>query len=193
MRRQAVLFFALLSALPAASRAQQTQSVFPARSALITGAVDTSASVATDSTAAQAIQLSDAYYTRLTIHRYASYTELPLFAAEYYLGNKLINGTSNTSVRSVHKAVAYGLAGLFTVNTVTGVWNLVESRHVAEGRTSRLLHAGLMLAADAGFAYTGSLAKRAHTGSQSDKTNHRNAALVSIGLATSGTLVMWLR
>ena len=30
-----------------------------------------------------AIQYSDQYYTRLTIHRYGSYAMLPLFVAEY--------------------------------------------------------------------------------------------------------------
>ena len=40
----------------------------------------------------RAIQYSDAYYTRLTIHRYASYAELPLFAAEYALGQRILNG-----------------------------------------------------------------------------------------------------
>jgi hypothetical protein len=50
-----------------------------------------------------------------------------------------------------------------------------------------------MLAADAGFAYTAALASNATNGTRDDKNKHRNAALVSIGLATTGTLVMWLR
>src|SRR4051812_24850357 len=36
------------------------------------------------------VVLSDAYYTRLTIHRYVSYAELPVFAAEYVVGDKLM-------------------------------------------------------------------------------------------------------
>jgi hypothetical protein len=153
------------------------------------------ASPPTDSvrTPGQAVQLSDAYYTRLTIHRYASYAELPLFGAQYLLGNKLINGTISESTRTAHKVVGFTLGGLFAVNTVTGVWNLIESRHEKEGRGTRLLHAGLMLAADAGFAYTGTLASNATHGTQDDKRKHRNAALVSMGFATTGTLVMWLR
>ena len=39
-----------------------------------------------------AIEYSDAYNTRLTIHRWGSCTMLPLFASEYYLGNRLLNG-----------------------------------------------------------------------------------------------------
>jgi hypothetical protein len=141
----------------------------------------------------QAVEHSDAYYTRLTIHRYGSYAVLPLFAGQYYLGNKLINGSSNPDVKSVHKAVAYTIGGVFVVNTVTGVWNLIESRHDTDGRGRKLLHVGLMLAADAGFAYTGTLAGDASEKGPAEKRKHRNAALASIGLATAGTVTMWLR
>ena len=143
--------------------------------------------------APQAIEYSDAYYTRLTIHRYGSYAELPLFGAQYLLGNKLINGTSASWVKPTHQAVAVALGGLFVTNTVTGVWNLVESRHEKEGRSRKLLHVGLMLAADAGFAYTATLASDATNGGPAQKKKHRNAALFSVGLATTGTIVMWTR
>src|SRR4051812_4254746 len=103
MRRQLIVLSVMLFALPAVSSAQETQQVFPARGTLVTTTSDTTVANA------QAIQLSDAYYTRLTIHRYASYTEFPLFAAEYYLGNKLIKGTTSSSVKPLHKAAAYGL------------------------------------------------------------------------------------
>lgn len=190
MRRQALLLSVLLCATPAICRAQDSGPI-PARTAspLLLEERD----AASDYARTQAIEHSDAYYTRLTIHRYGSYAILPLFAGEYYLGNKLINGTTDTNVKPIHRAVAYTIGGVFVVNTVTGVWNLIESRHDAEGRGRRLLHVGLMLAADAGFAYTGTLAGDASSSGPAAKRKHRNAALTSIGLATAGTLTMWLR
>ncbi len=141
----------------------------------------------------RAVDLSDAYYTRLTIHRYGSYAMLPLFAGQYYLGNRLINGEGGSGTRDAHRAVAYGVAGVFASNTITGVWNAIESRHEKEGRGRRLLHGGLMLAADAGFAYTGLKLADDASSLGDDAKEHRNAALVSVGLATTGTLLMWLR
>lgn len=198
MRRNAVLLCALLMGGPSIVNAQETSAtpalptspVFPARAAAQGGPTTNAAN---EVSSGQAIEHSDAYYTRLTIHRYGSYAILPLFAGEYYLGNKLINGTSDTNVKSIHKAVAYTIGGVFVANTVTGVWNLIESRHDKEGRGRKLLHVGLMLAADAGFAYTGTLASDASHFGPSAKNKHRNAALTSIGLATAGTLTMWLR
>src|ERR1044071_8021915 len=111
---------------------------------------------AADTIRPRAIEYSDAYYTRLTIHRYGSYAMLPLFAAEYALGDKLINDPSPGSwIKSTHEVVALGIGALFTVNTVTGVWNLWESRNDPAGRTRRLVHTALMLASAAGFAYPG--------------------------------------
>ena len=146
----------------------------------------------------RAIEYSDLYYTRLTIHRWASYAELPLFAAEWAVGQKLLNqqnsGTvvdRHSSLRSTHQALASVLGGLFAVNTVTGVWNLYESRHEPAGRTKRIIHSLLMLTADAGFAYTASVAgdaRRTSTG----VTTHRNAAITSMGIATVSTVMMWL-
>jgi hypothetical protein len=188
MRRHVLLVTLLLLVVPAVVAAQSSIAVEPAHFAQVAALPDTGSA-----NAPQAVQLSDAYYTRLTIHRYGSYAELPLFGAEYLLGHQLINGTTTEWVRPAHKAVAFSLGALFAVNTVTGVWNAIEARHEKEGRGTRLLHAGLMLAADAGFAYTGTLANNATNGTQDDKNKHRNAALFSIGLATTGTLVMWLR
>jgi len=42
-----------------------------------------------------AVEYSDAYNTRLTIHRLGSYTVLPLVGVEYYLGDRLLNGTNS--------------------------------------------------------------------------------------------------
>ena len=152
-------------------------------------------SVRADSTPRRprAIAYSDAYTTRLTIHRIGSYAMLPLFAAEYALGDRLMNGTSTPPrwVKPTHVGVAVGLGALFATSTVTGVWNLWDSRHDPSGRTRRLVHSALLLAADAGFAYTGLLGDDA-THSLDGRRRHRNAALTSIGISTVGTAMMWL-
>jgi hypothetical protein len=116
---------------------------------------------------------------------------LPLFATEYWLGNKLLNdNTVSPSTRNAHAAVASGLGVLFVANTATGLWNLWDSRHDPAGRGKRLVHSALLLAADAGFLYTGSLANGDHEGPDR-RIQHRNAALTSIGLSTIGTGLMW--
>jgi hypothetical protein len=157
------------------------------------------------------IEYSDAYATRLTIHRIGSYAMLPLFASEWLLGDRLMQQNHADWVKPAHVAVATGLGALFAVNTVTGVWNLVESRKDPAGRGRRLLHSVLMIAADAGFAYTGMiagddgedesfddgfrLAGASVSGareSSDDRTRHKNAALVSMGISTVGTAMMWL-
>lgn len=144
----------------------------------------------------KAAEYSDAYGTRLAIHRYASYTELPLFAAEYVLGEKILKDQRtgrvvSSGARSAHGAVAVGLGALFAVNTVTGVWMMIEARHDPAGRTRRNLHGLSMLLADAGFLYTASLVGDARK-TLDGANRHRNAAVVSIGVATASTLMMWL-
>ena len=54
------------------------------------------------------------------------------------LGQKILNGQrtghfASDGTRSAHKVVAGGLGALFAVNTVTGVWNLIEARHDPAG------------------------------------------------------------
>jgi hypothetical protein len=144
----------------------------------------------------RAVEYSEGYGTRLTIHRIASYTELPLFATEFILGQRILNDQRNGTrasggLRSAHTIVAGGLGVLFGVNTITGVWNLVEARHDPAGRTRRTIHGIGMLLADAGFVWTASLAGGAHR-SDAAATNHRNAAIISMSVATASTLMMWL-
>jgi hypothetical protein len=140
----------------------------------------------------RAIEYSDAYNTRLTIHRIGSYTELPLFAAEWYLGDRLLNGVNPAGwMKPAHAGVAGALGVLFTVNTVTGAWNLWDSRADPAGRTRRYLHTGLMLASDAGFAWAGAIGGDAKHNFDTGK-RHRDIALGSIALSTVGTAMMWL-
>ena len=146
---------------------------------------------------AVAIQHSDAYETRARIHKYASFATLPLFAGEIALGQSLFNeSTPAGSKRGLHAAVGAGIIGLFGLNTVTGAWNLFgEGWQDHEGRTLRLVHGLLMMAADAGFV--GTWATGPHSGRlrtaltfEHDKVVHRNIALASIGVGTAGYLIM---
>jgi hypothetical protein len=161
---------------------------------------------AADSAAPQrprAVEMSEAYHTRLTIHYIASFATVPLFIAEYVLGTKLYNNypavtPSQQSLRNTHRLVALGVAGLFAVNTVTGAWNLWESRKQPEGALRRYLHAGLMFAADAGFVATGLSAPNGHrrlttTPSASNRSLHRALAIGSMGtaLASYAMMLIW--
>ncbi len=148
---------------------------------------------------AVAIQHSDAYLTRAKIHKYASVATLPLFAAELVLGQSLFNeSTPAGSKRGVHAAVGGGIIGLFGVNTVTGAWNMFgEGWQEKEGRTLRLVHGLLMMAADVGFVDT--WATGPHSGRlrtalnfENQKTTHRNVAIASISVGSAGYLLMLL-
>lgn len=139
----------------------------------------------------RAIEYSDWYARRLMIHKIGSYTELPLFASEWYLGNKLLDGNGTDTQKNLHQVAAGGLGALFTVNTVTGLWNLYDSRKDPSGRSRRIIHSVLMLASDAGFAATGLVAGDARE--NADRRNlHKNLALTSMGLSTAGTVMIWL-
>ena len=105
---------------------------------------------------AAAVEHSDGYLLRKKIHKVASFATLPLFAAELALGQSLYNTPANPgSKRTAHGIVGAGIVGLFAVNTVTGAWNMFgEDRKDPEGRTLRLLHGLLMMAADVGILAT---------------------------------------
>lgn len=146
-----------------------------------------------------AVEYSDQYHLRAKVHKIASLATLPLAGAEFYLGNKLYND-GGEGVKSAHVGVATGLGVLFGANTLTGVPNLWASRHDPNGRTKRIVHGVLMLAADAGFFATAMLAPGGHDGGRSnasstlsnDRSRHRNVALLSIGTGTLGYLIMLL-
>jgi len=148
---------------------------------------------------AAAVQHSKAYETRAKIHKYASYATLPLFAGELALGQSLFNSsTSGGGNKGLHAAVGAGIIGLFGVNTVTGAWNLFgEGWQERDGRTLRLVHGLLMMAADGGFVATWASAPhgdnfRTSSTFDHDKRIHRDMAVASIGIGTAGYLVMLL-
>lgn len=144
--------------------------------------------------APQLIEYSDAYFTRLTIHRWASYLTLPLFVSEYVVGQKLMNQGESGNLRGIHRVLAGSIAGLFAVNTVTGGLNAIEAWKDPEGRTRRTLHSALMLLADAGFVLTASMAnEREREGGQVyavSNTRHKRMAVASMSTALLGYLIM---
>ncbi len=153
--------------------------------------------VPADSVAVQrprAVEMGEAYHTRLVIHHVASYAIVPLFVTQYLLGTKLYNNPPGSeATRHAHRYVALGVEGLFAVNTVTGVWNLWASRKQPEGRLLRWLHGGLMLAADAGFVTSGLIAPRPWNTTPERRSLHRTVALSSMGvaLASYGIMLIW--
>jgi hypothetical protein len=140
----------------------------------------------------RAVEVSDGYATRLRVHRLASYTLIPLFAAQSIAGNQMYQSGGPTPgwAKSMHSVGAGGLGALFTINTVTGVWNLWETRSQSEGRTRRLLHGGLLLASDAGFAYAGIKLGPDATRSGERRREHRRVAYISMSGALLGYATM---
>jgi len=147
-----------------------------------------------DTTADQrptAYEYSDFYNTRRKIHMIASWATIPMVIGESIAGQKLYDGNGSESAKSAHGAFTAGLAALFGVNTITGVWNLWEGRHDPNGRTRRVVHSLLMLGADAGFVAAASLAPDDDDGSfTSDRSAHRNVAMTSMGVAVGSYIYM---
>lgn len=156
-------------------------------------------SLETDQTAAPAkvgFEYSDAYRLRAKIHKYASFATLPLVATELALGQSLYNG--DRSKKGAHVAVGTTIGVLFGINTVTGVWNMWEARKDPNGRTRRLAHGLLMMAADVGFLATGATApggdfeerRGSFSNFSNSRSTHRTVAITSLCLATAGYMVM---
>lgn len=140
----------------------------------------------------RAIEVSDWYNRRLTIHRALSYATIPVFAAQYVAGERLFEEGSSAPgwAKTTHRVGAATLAGIFTVNTVTGLWNLWDSRAVESNRGLRITHALAMLAADAAFTYAGvKLSEDAET-SADKRSLHKTVALSAMGLTVGSGLLM---
>lgn len=143
----------------------------------------------------RAVEISEWYERRLTLHRRLSYTVIPLFAFQYAAGRELWDqaegrGTAPAWARDGHPIGAIAIGTVFGVNTVTGLWNLWDSRSVEDGRTRRYLHAASMLVADAGFTWAGAkLSKEAET--DPDKRRlHRTVAISSMAISLTSALLM---
>ena len=93
----------------------------------------------TPRTRRRAIQVSDWYSRRLTIHRYVAYATVPVFALQWVAGDQLFDKGAGAPgwAKTTHRVGATALAGMFTVNTVTGAWNWWDSRSSSNGRVLR--------------------------------------------------------
>ncbi len=198
------------SAAPAPARVAHTDTALTALTAPVSRdtLADTTATFASDSALAafrlivgdstttrprpKVVVLSDWYYRRLQVHRVVAYATIPVFALQWAAGDQLFRKGSDapTWAKSMHRAGATTLAGMFTVNTVTGLWNLWDSRSVPQNRALRTVHALTMLAADGAFTYAGvKLSEEAET-STSKRQLHRTIALSAMGVTVLSGLAM---
>jgi hypothetical protein len=143
------------------------------------------------------VEYSEGYKTRAKIHKIASFATLPLFVANYLVGQDLYNNPGDESKKGLHAGLAATTGVLFGVNSVTGAWNLWEGRKDPNHRTKRMTHGILMIAADVGFLATAMLAPESgedeysRTPSSTDgRSTHRAVALTSMGIATISYLIM---
>lgn len=195
LRRPAVVALALLLLLARHSTAQEN----PIHDAVATVAnstalTDAHAEPQSPAPRVAAFEYSDAYRTRARIHKYASFATLPLFATEFALGQSLYSSPSE-SKKGTHIAVGTSIIGLYGVQAVTGVWNLVEANKDPNtaGKKRRLVHSILMLASGAGFAITPATAPGERDrleSSYGSASTHRAVAFTSIGIGTAGYLLM---
>ena len=163
---------------------------------------DGAAVPAADTTRRRAIQYSDWYTRRLTIHQWASWTMLPLSVGEYIVGQKLykIQAGSDEGLRGTHQALATGIEALFALNTVTGAWNFWDARHDPNDRPRRWIHGISMLVADVGFLAAAATAPGddcAEGGgicppNAQRSGAHRTLAIGAFGLSTASWLMMLL-
>src|SRR6478672_10204202 len=186
MTAPAVLAFVLaLSASPDTVPLTRDSVVGPVQSSLVS-AVRTAED--TVPRRRRAIEVSDWYERRLRIHRFGAYAIFPLFAAQAIAGNEIFKDPHNAPdwAKTTHRVGAAGLATVFTLNTVTGLWNLWDSRSAAQGRTRRTAHALLMLASDAGFTYAGVRLSDQAENSVDKRREHRAWAYGSMATALTG-------
>jgi len=164
----------------------------------LTGSLQTPPAVSLQQPAVHsvAVDYGHAYDVRAKIHKYASYSMLPMFGAQIVVGQKLRNELdsgedTHGGLKTAHTALATGIVGLFAVNSVTGVWNLVQSRNDPNQRGLRLAHSLMMLGADAGFVATAMITPNEHEhGGPFSNGPHRTIALTSMGVATASYLIM---
>ena len=142
----------------------------------------------------RSIEVSDWYERRLRLHRYGAYAIYPLFALTTVSGNALYDDPFNGPgwAKNGMRYGATALAGVFTSNTVTGLWNLWDSRAVPQGRTRRTLHALLMLTSDAGFTYAGAKLANEAENSADKRREHRAWAYGSMATTFAALTVIKL-
>ncbi|MEP6730581.1 MAG: hypothetical protein ABJE10_08080 [bacterium] len=142
----------------------------------------------------RAIEVGEWYARRLRIHRLGSYAIYPLFALQAIAGNQIFKDPRSAPewAKTSHRVGATGLATVFTLNTVTGLWNLWDSRSVSQDRARRTTHALLMLTSDAGFTYAGLRLSDQAENSVDKRREHRLWAYGSMATALTGVGVITL-
>lgn len=140
----------------------------------------------------KAVEISDWYNRRLTLHRDLAYATLPVFAFQWAAGQQIWDKGKDAPAwaRTGHRVGATSLALIFTANTVTGAWNLWDSRHAPQGRMFRTIHAVTMLVADAGFTWAGAKLSNDAELDNSKRVLHRKVALTCIGLTVGSGVIM---
>ncbi len=140
------------------------------------------------------IEYSGFYNTRLTVHRYLSFAMLPLFAGSFLTGDQIIKKGDQAPewARDWHAPFATATAVVFTLNTVTGLWNLWDSRKDPAGRTRRIVHGLLFMVANAGFTYAGTTLADDAKEDPSKRNRHRTVALSSMGVSVASWGLMLL-
>ena len=143
----------------------------------------------------RSIEVSDWYERRFRLHRYGAYAVYPLFALQAVAGTQLYDDPRNGPAWA-KDGMRYGataLAAVFASNSVTGLWNLWDSRSVPQGRTRRTVHALLMLTSDFGFSYAGSKLADEAENSVDRRRDHRTWAYGSMAtsLAAIGIMKLW--
>ena len=192
----ALVFVLSVVSIPADAQELLAADAAPVASVLAPLARSTEAVAAATQDAAappsKAFEYSDAYHTRLKIHKTASLATIPLFVTQIVLGQKLYNFDGSDGVRTAHQIVAGTLAGLFALNSVTGVMNLWEGRKDPNRKKKVLVHGIMMLGADAGFTVAGIMAPNRHDldNYQDRFSPHRTIALTSMAVATTAYLIM---
>jgi hypothetical protein len=140
------------------------------------------------------VEVSDWYARRLELHRWVAYSTIPVFALQWAAGDRLYKHGADapTWAKTSHRVGATALAGMFTVNTITGAWNWWDSRTVKQGRAFRTIHALTMLGTDAAFTYAGAkLSNEAETNSDKRRL-HRTIALSAMGVTVASEVAMKL-
>jgi len=142
----------------------------------------------------RSVEVGEWYARRLTIHRYAAYSTIPIFAFQYVAGERLFKEQSAAPqwAKTGHRVGATALAGIFTINTVTGAWNWWDSRSARKGRMLRTIHALSLLGADAAFTYAGVKLSDEAENSQKKRELHRTVALSAIGVTAVSGVAMKL-
>lgn len=161
--------------------------------AQIAGAIPSDTPPPSPAQRVRAVEVSDWYGRRLALHRALSYTVIPLFGFQYAAGTQIWEkgDAAPAWARRGHRIGAATIGGVFVVNTVTGAWNLWDSRHAEEGRARRYLHAASMFVADAGFTWAGAKLSEEAERSIDKRRLHRTVALSSMAISVASGLIMY--